>query len=164
MSARPFAYSDIFRHPAMSGQDLPSELASVRKNESSVVILLKDGTWFVTWSQGSSEGAHDEQVVFATSNDCGLTWTEPRSVISSTVEWRRSYGCPFVVPGGDRIYFFCMKASTMVLTWRIIVRKLMSGNWDSFIVMIEATLGRISAPSLCPIEISACFPIGSMLT
>jgi hypothetical protein len=106
MSDRPFAYSDIYRHPPMSGQDLPPELASVRKNESGSVIVLDDGIWFVTWSQGSFEGAHDEQIVCARSDDCGLIWSAPRPIIPSTDKWRRSYGCPFAVPGGKRIYLF----------------------------------------------------------
>lgn len=106
LKSRPFAYADIYRHPPMSGLGLPAELASIRKNESSCLVLLRDGTWFVTWSQGSSEGALDEKIVCATSRDLGRTWSEPRIIVTSTAEWRRSYGCPFVVPGSGRIYLF----------------------------------------------------------
>lgn len=106
LKSRPFAYADIYRHPPMSGLDLPPELASIRKNESSCLVFLRDGTWFVTWSQGSSEGALDEKIVCATSRDLGRTWSEPRLIVASTAEWRRSYGCPFVVPASGRIWLF----------------------------------------------------------
>lgn len=106
MSSRPFARADIYRHPPMSGPNPPPELAAVRKNESSCVVLLTDGTWLVTWSQGSFEGAHDEQIVCALSRDRGRTWSDPRPVVASTPEFRRSYGCPFVVPDSGRVYLF----------------------------------------------------------
>jgi len=106
MSHRPFAYSDIFRHPPMSGDSIPPELAAIRKNESSCVVILPDGTWLVTWSQGSSENAPDEQVVMAKSQDCGLTWSEPRRLMTSTKKYRRSYGAPFVAPDSGRLFFF----------------------------------------------------------
>lgn len=106
MKARPFAHADIYRHPPMSGANPPPELAAVRKNESSCVVLLADGTWFVTWSQGSFEGAHDEKIVGATSHDNGCTWSAPRGITASSLQFRRSYGCPFVVPGSGRVYLF----------------------------------------------------------
>jgi hypothetical protein len=106
MEARPFAYSDIFRHPPMSGANIPPELGAIRKNESSCVVILPDGTWLVTWSQGSSENAPDEQVVMAKSRDCGLTWSEPRQLMASTKKYRRSYGAPFVAPDSGRLFFF----------------------------------------------------------
>lgn len=106
MEQRPFAYADIYRHPAMSGRDLPPALAAVRKNESSCVVILADGTWFVTWSQGSFEGAVDERIVCAKSTDLGRTWSEPVAITSSTPTVRRSYGCPFAVPGSERLYLF----------------------------------------------------------
>jgi len=106
MSARPFAYADIYRHPPMNGKDLQPALASIRKNESSCVVILLDGTWFVTWSQGSSEGAIDEQIVGALSRDVGKTWSAPRRIVGSTPDYRRSYGCPFVVPATGRVYLF----------------------------------------------------------
>jgi len=106
MESRPFAYADIFRHPAMSGRDLPRELAAIRKNESSCVVMLHDGTWLTTWSQGSSEGAVDERIVCSVSRDVGRTWSEPRPITASTPAVRRSYGCPFVVPSTGRIYLF----------------------------------------------------------
>jgi hypothetical protein len=106
MSARPFAYADIYRHPPMSGKDLPQALASIRKNESSCIVILQNGTWLATWSQGSSEGAVDEQIVGAFSSDIGKTWSNPRFIIGSTPDFRRSYGCPFVVQGTGRVYLF----------------------------------------------------------
>jgi hypothetical protein len=111
LKSRPFAYADIYRHPPMSGLDLPPELASIRKNESSCLVVLRDGTWLTTWSQGSSEGALDEKIVCATSRDLGLTWSEPRRIVASTPEWRRSYGCPFVVPATGRLYVSCTRVS-----------------------------------------------------
>jgi len=106
MKARPYAHADIFRHPPTSGAPPSPELAAVRKNESGCVVILGDGTWFVTWSQGSFEGAHDEQIVGATSRDHGRTWSAPRAIVASTRAFRRSYGCPFVVPGTGRVYLF----------------------------------------------------------
>ena len=106
LKSRPFAYADIYRHPPMQGLDLPPELASIRKNESSCTVFLHDGTWLTTWSQGSSEGAPDQKIVFTTSRDLGRTWSEPRKIVASTAELRRSYGCPFVVPDTGRIYLF----------------------------------------------------------
>lgn len=106
MQSRLFAYADIFRHPPMSGPDITPEMAAIRKNESSCVVILPDGTWFVTWSQGSSEGAADEHIVGARSTDLGLTWSEPVEITASTPSVRRSYGCPFVVPATGRIYLF----------------------------------------------------------
>ena len=106
MKSRPFAHADIYRHPPMSGANPPPALAAVRKNESSCVVTMADGTWFVTWSQGSFEGAHDEQIVGATSRDNGCTWSAPRGITASTPQFRRSYGCPFVVPGSGRVYLF----------------------------------------------------------
>ena len=106
MAVRPFARADIYRHPPMSGPDLPPELAAVRKNESSCVVLLVDGSWFATWSQGSFEGAEDEKVVGSVSSDFGRSWSTPRVITASTARCRRSYGCPFVVPAGGRVYLF----------------------------------------------------------
>jgi len=106
MARRPFAYADIYRHPPMTGPDMAPELASVRKNESSCVVMLPDGTWMATWSQGSSETAVDERIVLALSHDVGRTWSEPRTIVSSDARHRRSYGCPFVVPSSGRIYLF----------------------------------------------------------
>ncbi|MCF7688134.1 MAG: glycoside hydrolase [Cephaloticoccus sp.] len=106
MEARPFAHADIFRHPPMSGHDLPPALAAIRKNESSCVVILSDGTWLCTWSQGSSEGAVDERIVCATSSNLGLTWSAARQITASAPTVRRSYGCPFVVPGTGRLYLF----------------------------------------------------------
>ncbi|MEZ5278078.1 MAG: sialidase family protein [Opitutaceae bacterium] len=106
MAARPFARADIFRHPPVSGSNPPPELAAVRKNESSCVVILADGSWFVTWSQGSFEGSQDEKIVGAVSRDLGLTWSAPLKITGSTREYRRSYGCPFVVPGSGRVYLF----------------------------------------------------------
>lgn len=106
MKARPFAYADIYRHPPIYGSDLSPALAAVRKNESSCVVILADGTWLATWSQGSSEGAVDEQIVGAFSRDVGRTWSDPRRIIGSTPDYRRSYGCPFVVPATGRVYLF----------------------------------------------------------
>lgn len=65
VSHRPFAYSAIIRHPPMSGQNIPPELATVRKYELSCVVILPDNTLLATWSQGSFENAPDEQVVMA---------------------------------------------------------------------------------------------------
>lgn len=106
LKSRPFAYADIYRHPPMFGRDQPPELASIRKNESGCVIVLPNGTWLATWSQGSSEGALDEHIVHATSRDLGRTWSEPRKITASTSQYRRSYGCPFFVPATGRIYLF----------------------------------------------------------
>lgn len=106
MSSRPFARADIYRHPPISGLHPPPELAAVRKNESSCVVVLADGTWLVTWSQGSFEGAHDEKIVCARSRDLGRTWSDPQPVVASTPEFRRSYGCPFVVPATGRVFLF----------------------------------------------------------
>ena len=106
MKSRPFAYADIYRHPPMSGPDLPPALAALRKNESGSVVQLPDGRWFATWSQGSFESALDECIVGAVSQDLGLTWSEPRPVTASTAQFRRAYGCPFVVPATGRIYLF----------------------------------------------------------
>ncbi len=106
MKARPLARADIYRHPPMSGTELPPELAAVRKNESSCLVVLKDGNWLVSWSQGSFEGAHDEQIVGSRSSDYGLTWSSPFRIAASTPAYRRSYGCPFVVPGSGRVYLF----------------------------------------------------------
>ncbi|MBP6507241.1 MAG: exo-alpha-sialidase [Opitutaceae bacterium] len=106
MQSRPFAYADIYRHPPMLGRDLPPALAAIRKNESGCVVLLPDGTWLATWSQGSFEGALDERIVCAISRDTGYTWSEPRPITASTPQFRRSYGCPFVVPGTGRLYLF----------------------------------------------------------
>ena len=106
MKSRPFAYADIYRHPPMAGPNLPPALAALRKNESGSVVLLPDGRWFVTWSQGSFESALDERIVGAVSEDLGRTWSEPRMITASTVGFRRAYGCPFVVPATGRIYLF----------------------------------------------------------
>lgn len=106
MKARPFAYADIYRHPPMSGHNLPPAMASIRKNESGCMIILPDDSWFVTWSQGSREGAIDEHIVWSRSRDLGRTWSEPRTITASTPQFRRSYGCPFVVPATGRIYLF----------------------------------------------------------
>lgn len=106
LKARPFAYADIYRHPIKSGDDLSPELASIRKNESCCVVVRADGAWLATWSQGSSEGALDEKIVCATSRDLGQTWSPPRIITASTPEYRRSYGCPFVVPATGRICLF----------------------------------------------------------
>lgn len=106
MELRPFAYADIFRHPPMSGRNLPPALAAIRKNESSCVVILPEGAWLATWSQGSSEGAVDERIVSSLSHDLGLTWSEPRQITASTPNLRRSYGCPFVVPDTGRVYLF----------------------------------------------------------
>jgi hypothetical protein len=106
LKSRPFAYADVYRHPPMTGRDLPPELASIRKNESSCLVILRDGAWLVTWSQGSQEGALDKKIVFSISRDHGQTWSQPRKIVASTPEWRRSYGCPFVVPQTGRIYLF----------------------------------------------------------
>ena len=106
LKSRPFAYADIYRHPPMFGHGLSSELASIRKNESSCTVFLRDGAWFTTWSQGSSEGALDERIVYAISRDLGRTWSAPCKIVASTPEWRRAYGCPFVVPATGRIYLF----------------------------------------------------------
>ena len=91
MKSRPFAYADIYRHPPMSGPDLPPALAALRKNESGSVVQLPDGRWFATWSQGSFESALDERIVGAVSEDLGRTWSEPRTITASTVEFRRAY-------------------------------------------------------------------------
>ncbi len=106
MKSRPFAYADIYRHPPMSGHDLPPAMASIRKNESGCMVILPDGSWFITWSQGSREGALDEHIVWARSRDLGRTWSEPRTITASTPQFRRSYGCPFAVPATGRIYLF----------------------------------------------------------
>ncbi|MBX3748512.1 MAG: exo-alpha-sialidase [Opitutaceae bacterium] len=106
LKARPFAYADIYRHPATPGRDVSPALAGLRKNESANVVIRADGAWLATWSQGSSEAALDERVVAAVSHDLGRTWSEPWTVTASTPDFRRAYGCPFVVPGSGRIYFF----------------------------------------------------------
>lgn len=106
MQSRPYARADIYRHPPMNGRRLPPELAAIRKNESGCVVILPDGRWLATWSQGSFEGALDEKIVGAYSADLGLTWTPPRTLVASTDRWRRAYGCPFVVPGSGRLYLF----------------------------------------------------------
>jgi hypothetical protein len=106
LKSRPFAYADIFRHPQMPGHDVPPALAAMRKNESGSVVVFPDGEWLATWSQGSFEGALDERIVCAVSRDTGRTWSEPRAVIASTPQFRRSYGCPFVVPDSGRLYLF----------------------------------------------------------
>lgn len=106
MKSRPYAYADIYRHPPMLGRDLPPAMAAIRKNESGCLIVLPDGSWLATWSQGSFEGALDERIVGAVSRDTGRTWSEPRPITVSTPQFRRSYGCPFVAPGTGRIYLF----------------------------------------------------------
>jgi hypothetical protein len=45
-------------------------------------------------------------VVAAVSRDAGRTWSPPWTVTASTREYRRAYGCPFVVPGSGRLFFF----------------------------------------------------------
>jgi len=106
MQARPFARSDIFRHPPVKGSSPSPELAAIRKNESSCVVVLGDGRWLATWSQGSFEGAVDEQIVGSYSADLGQTWSPPHRITASTAVSRRSYGCPFVAPATGRIYLF----------------------------------------------------------
>ena len=106
LASRPFARADIYRHPPVSGGHPPPELAALRKNESSCLAVMADGTWLCTWSQGSFEGAHDERIVGALSRDLGRTWSDPQPIVSSTPEYRRSYGCPFVVPATGRVYLF----------------------------------------------------------
>ncbi len=116
MRKRPFAYSDVFCHPPVEGMAFDANgilkpgiapgIAAVCKNESNCTLVLTDGTWFTTWSQGSYEHALDEGLVFATSRDRGRTWTAPKSIFRSTREERRAYAVPFLVPGTNRIYVF----------------------------------------------------------
>ena len=117
MKQRPFAYSDVYRHPVLPAAafdhetakikaEIPAEIATVCKNESNCTIFLNDGTWFTTWSQGSFEHAKDERIVFATSRDEGLTWSAPQTIVPSTPTERNAYGVPFVIPAKDRIYLF----------------------------------------------------------
>ena len=116
MRKRPFAYSVVFAHPKLDGPafgpngnikpEIDPAIAPVCKNESNCTVFLTDGRWFTTWSQGSYEHALDEGIVFSISGDMGRSWTEPKPIVRSTREERRSYGAPLVVPGNGRIYLF----------------------------------------------------------
>jgi hypothetical protein len=122
MSRREFAYADVFRSR--------NSLAS--KNESNCTVFLDDGTWFTTWGQGMHEGAPNESIVFATSHDMGVTWSEPALIRASRpkLEEHVAYGIPFVVPGhlterddpsmpcSGRIYvFFFVNLNTEAKLW-----------------------------------------------
>lgn len=119
LKQRPFAYSDVYIHPEVNGNafnsdsahikdDIPDEIARLCKNESNCTVFLKDGAWFTTWGQGSSENSPrlDEGIVFSVSRDMGKTWTEPQMIIGSNDTERIAYGVPFVVQKTGRIYLF----------------------------------------------------------
>lgn len=117
MRKRPFAYSDLFKHPEIDGmafgsknahirEDIDPAIARVCKNESNCTIFLEDGTWFTTWSQGDFEHGYQERIVFALSRDEGLTWSEPQEIVSSSKEERVAYGAPLLIPDTGRIYLF----------------------------------------------------------
>ena len=131
MRKRDFAYSEVFCHPPLDRSafgeggghirtDIPSEIATVCKNESNCTVFLKDGAWFTTWGQGSHEGHPDERIVFSVSRDMGKTWSPPATIQASCPEReeRVAYGIPFVVPETDRIYlFFFVTTNTEGKLW-----------------------------------------------
>jgi hypothetical protein len=107
---RPFAYADVFRH---------DEKLSA-KNESNCTVFLRDDTWLTTWGQGLHEGAPNERIVYALSQDMGRTWTEPAVIQASVPELEEhvAYGIPFVVPQTGRIYvFFFLQVNTEGRIW-----------------------------------------------
>ncbi|MBT3346100.1 MAG: exo-alpha-sialidase [Gemmatimonadetes bacterium] len=119
MRQRPYAYSDVFRHPPLGGsawgssgghirEDIDPAVARVCKNESNCTVFLRDGTWLTTWGQGSHEGHPDQRIVCATSCDTGRTWSQPITVQESNPARSENvaYGVPFVVPETGRVYVF----------------------------------------------------------
>lgn len=115
---RPFAYSEIYRHPEVEGpafredgrlrEDLAPGIAGLMKNESNCIVFLKDGRWLATWGQGREEACEDQRIVCAESRDQGRSWTAPQTIVPRRPEAgeRASYGIPFVVPSSGRIYLF----------------------------------------------------------
>lgn len=83
-------------HKHGSGRDLT--------NQQPCAVILSDGTWMICWTQATEEAAKDESVVFAVSEDGGLTWTEPRFIEESVDEHTASWGMLCVVPHTGRIY------------------------------------------------------------
>ncbi|MCX6377208.1 MAG: sialidase family protein [Armatimonadetes bacterium] len=75
-------------------------------NEHFLVFDGPDGSLMTVWTQSSHEGAGDHRIVFARSEDEGVTWTPPRRLVgpSKPGEGRiSSWGFPITSKSG-RIY------------------------------------------------------------
>ncbi len=75
-------------------------------NEEFLVFDGPDGSLMAVWTQSSYEGAGDHRIVFARSDDEGVTWTPPRRLVGPSRPGdghMASWGFPMVTRSG-RIY------------------------------------------------------------
>jgi hypothetical protein len=75
-------------------------------NEHFLVFDGPDGSLMAIWTQSSYEGAGDHRIVFARSDDEGVTWTEPKYLVGSPRKgegMQASWAFPLVSSSG-RIY------------------------------------------------------------
>jgi len=73
-------------------------------NQQVCATILSDGTWVACWTQATEEAAKDESVVFARSEDGGLSWTEPQFIEEAIDQRTASWGMLFAVPHTARVY------------------------------------------------------------
>lgn len=75
-------------------------------NQQPCTTILSDAAWMMCWTQATEEAAKNESVVGATSEDGGLTWTDPYFIEEAVDERTASWGMLFAVPHTSRVYCF----------------------------------------------------------
>jgi hypothetical protein len=82
-----------------------------RCNQQVVGLVTQAGSYLVTWTSASVEGAEDQRVVVSRSTDAAKTWAPPRVIDGRTdaSPAPASYGCLYQVPETGRIYVFYSK-------------------------------------------------------
>ena len=80
-------------------------------NQHFLVVRSWSGAFLAVWTQATFENNQDQRVVFARSDDGGVTWSEPRVVDGPSGDDGRlaSWGFPVLAPELRRVYVFYTK-------------------------------------------------------
>ena len=80
-------------------------------NQHFLVVRSWSGAFLAVWTMATFEGKPDQRVVFARSDDAGVTWSEPRVVDGPNGDDGRiaSWGFPVLAPELRRVYVFYTK-------------------------------------------------------
>ena len=80
-------------------------------NQHFLVVRSWSGAFLAVWTQATFENNADQRVVFARSDDGGVTWSEPRVVDGPSGDDGRlaSWGFPVLAPELRRVYVFYTK-------------------------------------------------------